>query len=122
MYRKTTRSREQIARMIAARDRRPRRVRHNRKEQEMNDADQRLAVVGQVEPSVRRSMERIASVDNGRFLPLFRACNGFREVCFKCGYFDPRERAHYRCHVMGSCPAASLSPRVIQYVLHGPSV
>jgi hypothetical protein len=78
------------------------------------------AVGAPLERQVRPELERIAAVENGRFIKLFKACSGFSSTCFGCGYFDPRERAMYRCHVMGSCPAASLEKRVIQYVLHGP--
>lgn len=73
-----------------------------------------------LERPVRPEMARIAAVDGGRFTKLFRACGSFTETCFNCNYFDPRQRSAYRCHVMGSCPAASLEKRVIQYVLHGP--
>jgi len=36
--------------------------------------------------------------------------------CLECGYLMNKATKHYRCNVVGSCPAATLSDRIINSI------
>ena len=60
----------------------------------------------------------ILATDNNRFEGLLNVC-GFKPVCVKCYYFNPRiynPELAYRCYVLGSCPAISLSEELQNYL------
>ena len=56
-------------------------------------------------------------LENGRFNSLLSSCASFDELCFSCRYFDGKKDVSYRCYGYGSCPAASLNPKMIEYIL-----
>lgn len=62
---------------------------------------------------------KLYAVDNGRFKPVLEACSGLDWVCETCDWFNPSikdpMRGH-RCHIIGSCPAATLSPKLVSYL------
>lgn len=63
--------------------------------------------------------EQIQAIDNGRFKNLCRFLD-FKESCLKCMYFNQTItdiREAYRCRVPGSCPGATLSSEMINYLL-----
>ena len=62
---------------------------------------------------------KLHSVDGGRFKKILEACSGLAGVCETCDWFNPSiqdpMRGH-RCHSIGYCPAATLSPKLQSYL------
>lgn len=62
--------------------------------------------------------QRVREIENGRFEKIANAVN-FKEVCEKCDSMNPDikdNRQAYRCFCIGSCPPATLSPRLMNYI------
>lgn len=62
--------------------------------------------------------ERVEAIDNGRFKALAQVVQ-FKDVCEKCYYLNPdiHDPAQgYRCRCIGSCPDATLSLKMQNYI------
>jgi len=58
--------------------------------------------------------ERLAATCGGRFAAILNTLD-VKDACEQCYYFNPEQddpRMGYRCHVLGSCPDATLSVEV----------
>lgn len=62
---------------------------------------------------------KLHAIDGGRFKKILEACSGLAGVCETCDWFNPSiqdpMRGH-RCHSIGYCPAATLSPKLQSYL------
>ena len=62
---------------------------------------------------------KLHAIDGGRFKKVLEACSGLADVCETCDWFNPSiqdpMRGH-RCHSIGYCPAATLSPKLQSYL------
>ena len=64
-----------------------------------------------------RQVYQMYQVDDGRYVELLKAV-GLSPVCFKCSHFIPGDpRKEYRCEVIGSCIAVTLSDEMKAYLL-----
>ena len=62
---------------------------------------------------------KLHAIVGGRFKPVLEACAGLDWVCETCNWFNPSVQDNmkgYRCHVMGSCPDATLNPKLKEYL------
>lgn len=58
----------------------------------------------------------LCAIENGRFKEIVEAL-AVDDICGQCGYFVPGKTAFYRCNCLGTCIAATLSPKAQAYML-----
>lgn len=64
-----------------------------------------------------RLIEEIKQIDGGRFVGIIDAID-VKEICGNCYYFNKSvdRGSAYKCRVLGSCPAATLSYELQSYI------
>jgi hypothetical protein len=64
--------------------------------------------------------EQLVAIDNERFKELIEVLE-VKDVCFKCHYFNPKQYPDpldgYRCKCAPYCIAATLHPKLQEYLL-----
>lgn len=56
----------------------------------------------------------LRAIDDGRFERVLSALD-VRDACAECKYMNPRAKETFRCAVLGSCPAVTLSEKTLDY-------
>lgn len=60
-------------------------------------------------------VEYMMSMEDGRFKHILEATH-LRDVCMKCGYWNPNVTELYRCASVPGCPGVTLSGKVKNYI------
>ena len=60
----------------------------------------------------------LSEMESGRFRLLVEALDGLCQDCLVCSHFNPSATDSFRCKVTGSCPVATIHPKLITYWQH----